>query len=197
MKIIENKREEECVMEKISEIFKIFLEKHFMPTVISLVISAIIYVFTPEDFCLFEKFSTLGYWLFVAGIIFILIQSLIFIKSTGRNKKCAKLLQEKNKLAKQRKMKNNLECIWNFVDSLCDEDIKYLKNFLKNKNVPIVVRGNQFYTYGRLFTSTYIISKEGFDNEGRYVKYILTSDFYEFLKFSAEEYGKIGHFEEV
>lgn len=181
-------------MEKISEIFKIFLEKHFMPTVISLVGSAIIYAFTSDKFWLIERFSKLGYYLFCTGVIFILIQFLVWICS---NKKEKKESQEIDKFYKRKTMQINLERLWDFVDSLCDEDIKYLKNFLKNKNVPIVVRGNQFYTYGRLFTSTYIISKEGFDNEGRYVKYILTSDFYEFLKFSAEEYGKIGHFEEV
>lgn len=182
------------MVENLGEIIKIFFEKYCISTVCSLVVAAFIYAFTPEEFWLIEKLSKSGYYCFCVGVLFILIQFLMWISNSNKRKK---ELQEIDEFYKQKRSERNLEWLWDFVDSLCDEDIKYLKNFLKNKNVPIVVRGNQFYTYGRLFTSTYIISKEGFDNEGRYVKYILTSDFYEFLKFSAEEYGKIGHFEEV
>lgn len=181
-------------MEKISEIFKIFLEKYFMSTVISLVISASIFAFTPDAFWLIERFSKLGYYFFCFGVLFILIQFLMWIINNNKRKK---ELQEIDEIYKQKRMQISQESLWDFVDSLCDEDIKYLKNFLKNKNVPIVVRGNQFYTYGRLFTSAYVKKQEGYDTNGHYVKYILTSDFYELLKFSAEKYGKIGHFEEV
>ncbi len=181
-------------MEKISEIFKIFLEKHFMPTVISLVISAIIYAFTPEEFWLIERFSKSGYYCFCVGALFILIQSLMWISNSNKKKKES---QEIDKFYKRKAMQINLEGLWDFVDSLCRDDINYLKTFLKNNNSPIVVKGNLYFCGNRLFTSAYVKKQEGFDNEGRYVKYILTSDFYEFLKFSAEEYGKIGHFEEV
>lgn len=181
-------------MEKISEIFKIFLEKHFMPTVISLVISAIIYAFTPEEFWLIERFSKLGYYCFCVGVLFILIQFLMWIINNNKRKK---ELQEIDELYKQKRMERELEWLWDFVDSLCRNDMNYLETFLRNNNNPIVINGNSYFCGNRLFTSAYVKKQEGYDTDGHYVKYILTSDFYELLKFSAEKYGKIGHFEEV
>lgn len=181
-------------MEKISEIFKIFLEKHFMPTVISLVISAIIYAFTPEEFWLIEKLSKSGYYCFCVGVLFILIQFFMWISNSNKRKK---ELQEIDELYKQKRMERELEWLWDFVDNLCRDDINYLETFLRNNNNPIVIKGNSYFYGNRLFTSTYVKKQEGYDTDGYYVKYILTSNFYGLLKFSAEKYGKIGHFEEV
>ena len=181
-------------MEKISEIFKIFLEKHFMPTVISLVISAIIYTFTPEEFLLIEKLSKSGYYCFCVGVLFILIQFLMWITNSNKRKK---ELQEIDEFYKQKRSERNLEWLWDFVDSLCRDDMNYLETFLRNNNNPIVINGDSYFCGNRLFSSAYVKKQEGYDTDGHYVKYILTSDFYELLKFSAEKYGKIGHFEEV
>ena len=50
---------------------------------------------------------------------------------------------------------------------------------------------------GKLSVVTCKKKQEGYDTDGHYVKYILETDFYELLKFSAEEHGKISHFEKV
>ena len=184
-------------MEKLGEVIKIFLEKHFIPTVISFVVSAAVYACTPNEFWLIVKFTELGYWLFCSGVIFILIQFILWINKQNCEKKEKKELQERNELRKKKKMERELECLWDFVDNLCGEDIKYLKTFLKKNNAPIVIRGNTFFSYDRLLGSYRTKRQEGYDAEGHYVKYILETDFYELLKFSAEEHGRISHFEKM
>lgn len=181
-------------MEKLGEVIKIFFEKYCISTVCSLVGSAIIYVFTPDEFLLIERLSKSGYYCFCVGVLFILIQFLIWIINNNKEKKES---QEIDKFYKKKAMQINLEYLWDFVDSLCRDDINYLKTFLRNNNAPIVIKGNLYFCGNRLFTSNYVKKQEGYDAEGHYIKYILETDFYELLKFSAEEHGKIGHFEEV
>ena len=184
-------------MEKLGEVIKIFFEKYCISTVCSLVGSAIIYAFTPDKFLLIERFSKLGFYWFCSGVIFILIQFILWINKQNCEKKKKKELQERNELRKKKKMERNLEWLWDFVDNLCGEDIKYLKIFLRNNNAPIVIRGNTFFSYDSLLGSYRTKRQEGYDAEGHYVKYILETDFYELLKFSAEEHGKISHFEKM
>ena len=184
-------------MDKLGEIIKIFFEKYCISTVCSLVGSAIIYAFTPDEFLLIERFSKLGFYWFCSGVIFILIQFILWIKKQNTDKKKKIELQERSLLYKKKRMERELESLWDFVDSLCSDDINYLKTFLRNNNTPIVIRGNTFFSYDRLLGSYRTKRQEGYDAEGHFVKYILETDFYELLKFSAEKYGKIGHFEEV
>lgn len=143
-------------MEKLGEVIKIFLEKHFIPTVISFVVSAAVYACTPNEFWLIVKFTELGYWLFCSGVIFILIQFILWINKQNCEKKEKKELQERNELRKKKKMERELEWLWDFVDNLCGEDIKHLKTFLKKNNVPIVIHGNSYFCGNRLFASTYV-----------------------------------------
>jgi hypothetical protein len=45
--------------------------------------------------------------------------------------------------------------------------------------------------------SSLIKKQEGYDEQGYYMKYKLSDNFYKILEFSSKNYGKIGHFEEV
>lgn len=184
-------------MEKFIEIIKIFFEKHLIPTVISFVTAAIIYAFTPEDFWLLKKFKITGYFLFVAGVIFILIQLLVFIKNQISEKRYLSSLRKSNAEYERKENEEAFEKLWDFVDGLSEVDRDYLKMFLKTDNKPIVINNNRLYVYDRLFNSQYVKKQEGYDKQGSYVKYMLDPDLYHNLKLSAELYGKIGHFEEV
>ena len=59
-------------MEAFSEAIKVFAEKHLVPSIISLVSGAGIYLITPDDCWVIEKITKLGYWLLVSGCVFII-----------------------------------------------------------------------------------------------------------------------------
>lgn len=184
-------------MERFTELIKIFLEKHLIPTVISFVMAAIIFAFTPEEFWLIDKFTKTGYVFFIAGVVFLLIQLTIWVKNQRSDKNYQDYIRRSNEEYAHKENMQIVESLWDFVDSLCDEDRNYLKTFLRSGNKPIVIRGNMFYSYGRLFNSKYVKKQEGKDEQGHYVKYILASNLYHDLKLSSEQFGKISHFEEV
>lgn len=184
-------------MERFTELIKIFLEKHLIPTVISFVTAAIIFAFTPEDFWLIDKFTKTGYFFFLAGVVFILIQLLIWIKNKMSEKAYLNYIRKSNAENTHKENMKAVESLWDFVDDLCDEDRNYLKTFLKSGNKPIVIRGNFHYPYGRLFNSEYVKKQKCSDQQGTYVKYVLDSNLYHDLKLSSEQFGKISHFEEV
>ena len=64
------------MVEKLIELIKLVLEKYVIDTIISFVISGVIFLFTPENFWILEKLKTAWYIIFVAGCIFILLQTL-------------------------------------------------------------------------------------------------------------------------
>lgn len=140
-------------MENLGEIIKIFFEKYCISTVCSLVVAAFIYAFIPEEFWLIEKLSKSGYYCFCVGVLFIVIQFLMWIINNNKRKN---ELQEIDEFYKQKRSERNLEWLWDFVDSLCRDDMNYLETFLRNNNNPIVINGNSYFCGNRLFTSAYV-----------------------------------------
>lgn len=180
-------------MGSLAEAIKIVAEKHLIPTILSLVVAAIIFAFTPTDYWLIEKFSPIGFWLFIAGAIFILIQFLIWMKKTILQINHWLVRSKRNAKYQQKQNQERLERFWTFLDSFSQEDINYLKQFLENENNPIIVRG--ICPRGYLFNSEYVLKQVEYDNQqGHFSKYILKENFYRDLRTSVEQYGKINHF---
>lgn len=184
-------------MEAFSEAIKVFAEKHLIPTVISLITGAIFYLFTPENSWFIGKLSRVGYWLLLSGCIFLFVQLLIWIKKEIENNKYKKSLNAKNDECKRSFVKERIGVLWDYVDSLDQEDRKILKQFLKSKNKPYVVRGKIFYAPGKLLSSKDVHKQEGYDEKGSFTKYVLDDSLYNALVASSELYGKISRFEEV
>lgn len=184
-------------MEALSGAFKVFAEKHLIPSVISLIVGAIIYLLTPDDSWMIEKLTKLGYWLFVSGCFFIIIQLLIWIKNKIQEKQYNRYLKRSNTEYRKKEAEENLQVLWEYVDGLDQEDRNLLKQFLANKNKPLVIRGNVYYAYGKLLNSHSVHSQKGYDDQGSYTKYVLEESLYNALVVSSELYGKISRFEEV
>lgn len=180
-----------------AEMLKVFFEKHFIPTVLSLVVGAFCYLLTPEDFWVLAKLSNLGYWILASACFFIMIQFLMWVH---KKRQGWKYMRSLNKTSNEHQVRDNEEDVrnlWDYVDSLSVGDRQYLKQFLKNKNRPITIRGDIFYNYASLFSSEHIRKQQCCDEKGPYTKYILEENFYQLLVYSAEIYGKISRFEEV
>lgn len=184
-------------MEVFSGAIKVFAEKHLIPTVISFVTGAILYLFTPEDSWLIGKLSRGGYWLLLSGCIFLFIQLLIWMRKSFQKNQYNKSVNAKNDDYKRTVVKERIGVLWDYVDSLDQEDRKILKQFLKSKNKPYIVRGTIFYAPGKLLSSKDVHKQEGYDEKGSYTKYVLDDSLYNALVASSELYGKISRFEEV
>lgn len=178
-------------MESFAEAIKIIAEKHLIPTILSLVIAAIVFAYTPTDYWLLEKFTTVGYWLFLAGAIFILIQFLIWIKKFISVINYNRINAEYEK----QQIQERLEKLWCFLDCLSEEEINLLKQFLGNDNNPIIIRVP--YLRGRLFEPEFTIKQTGHDEQGLFTKCVLTKHFYRDLRLSVKKFGKINHFDKV
>ena len=100
-------------MEKLADALKILLEKHLIPTVLSIVVAVIVYLNTPMDRWIIERISKAGYFLFVAGTLFLLIQFIVFLFKALSNK------YDDWKCDKDQRLENEheaMESLWSLVD---------------------------------------------------------------------------------
>ena len=67
------------MIEKLLDTLKIFLEKYFIPTIIAVVLTFITYYKTPADNALLVKLNTIGFYVFVFCLWFLLIVLIIWV----------------------------------------------------------------------------------------------------------------------
>lgn len=183
--------------ESLGEAIKIFLEKHLIPTILSLISGTIVILVTPKDFWMLVELTKTWFWLFVCGCIFVIIQLVIWLYSKWQDWKYAHYLEAKSKMDQEQKNEEYIRGLWDYIDELSTEDRQYVKRFLKNKNQPMIIKGRIYYSYGRFLVSEHVRKQEVWDENGFYTKYVLEEGFYNALVYSAQKYGKISRFEEV
>ena len=64
--------------EAIGQAIKTFVEKHLIPTVISVVVAISSFLILPSDYWMIERVGKVPFALLIAGISFLTIQLLIF-----------------------------------------------------------------------------------------------------------------------
>ena len=64
--------------EALGQAIKTFVEKHLIPTVISVVVAISSFLILPSDFWMIERVGKLPFALLVAGVAFLIIQLIIF-----------------------------------------------------------------------------------------------------------------------
>lgn len=185
------------MLEAFGEAIKVFFEKHLIPTIISMVLGAIVLLVTPKDFWMIIELTKTWFWLFVCGCIFLIIQFMIWVHNKWQNRRYTSYLETQNKIYQERENEERIRSLWDYIDALNAEDREYVKRFLKSENHPIIIRGRVFYNCGMLFASKYVRKQEAWDSNGFYTKYVLEEEFYKALVYSAQKYGKISRFEEV
>lgn len=151
--------------EAIGQAIKTFVEKHLIPTVISVVVAIASFLILPADFWMIERIGKVPFALLVAGIVFLIIQLLIFLfrKIHGwlSNKSAAEYrFRNDVKLGKE-----VLEKIWSEVDALSPDDRKVLKGFVASNNAPIEKSSGSHYFGNSLFNSNWVVSTEEYVEE--------------------------------
>lgn len=206
--------------EAIGQAIKIFVEKHLIPTVLSVVVAILSFLVLEPDFWMIERIGKVPFALLVAGITFLIIQLLIFCFHKVRDWIYNKFAK-KYRFQDDVKLENEiLEKFWSRVDSFNQDERKILRNFIESENAPIE-RSSGIHYYGEsLFNSDWLVSTEEYreaepisftppkkkgvmtfnvlDTYGTRTiikKYKLREDIYKILQYSMYKYGKISHFE--
>lgn len=208
-------------MEKLAELLKVFLEKHLIPTVISIMFAIVCAALTPSNFIIIEKLGLFWQGILAFCVCFIFTQIIIAIFRC-RNKK-EKYKQSTSVHSQRIKLDNMeaLERLWTYVDGRSPSDKELLMTFIQTNNKPIEQSGEIFgdcllcsqlvnVTIVKPSQETQLIIGQPIEKSPKATRipigqmifsqpvkqYKLKDDFYKLLKYSYDKYGRISHFNE-
>lgn len=210
--------------EAIGQAIKTFVEKHLIPTVISVVISIASFLILPADYWMITKIGKVPFALLIAGLVFLVIQFIVFCFDKIRRRCANRASKDYHNQNDMKLERETMEKLWSEVDALNPDDRKTLKEFVVSGNTPMERSSGSRYFGNSLFNSNWIVSTEEYAEEEKepvrfdlpkkqkgqamtvnimdmydtrtiIVKYKLRDDIYNLLKYSMKKYGKISHFE--
>ena len=124
-------------MEKLSDVLKVFLEKYFIPTIISIPAAIIIVALFPDLLSIKSNTSLSIYIAMVFCIVFLVV---LVIGNTAKIiKKYRAQKKEKQALDAQQEENRNkqIRSLWAYVDKLTPNDKRALFMFIHTNNEPI------------------------------------------------------------
>lgn len=142
------------MFEKIVSIVKEFLEKHFIPSLLSVVIAVSIFYLTPTNSKVLIK---VGEKLFIFTVFcgsLVVIELIIKAYGSIMYKLSARKIEKEQVNREQQQIEDEL---FDFIHSLSPEDIKILNYFLENENKPLILNGA---IYGDIILDNYCYSNE-------------------------------------
>lgn len=201
--------------EALGNAIKIFIEKHLIPSIVSIAAGITTVLILPDDNWMIVKIGQVWVGILAFAICFLVIKLLVLLAHGIKALFIKKANKEYDKKRNEEKEKEILEQLWSDVDALSPGDRKMLYVFIENENSPLE-EDNGFHDYNSLFSSAWVVSTlvpYQMDNEEKPIgtntyrvpithfinqgkkQYKLTDDIYQLLKYSKEKYGKISHFE--
>lgn len=204
------------MIEKLLDTLKIFLEKYFIPTIIAVALTFITYYKTPADNALLAKLNTTGFYVLVFCLWFLLI--VLIIRVIDKVKEFSVSIKDKKnqKALIKQEYDKTIDLLWTEVDKLSLKDYRQLLEFIDNENKPISVPGLDFqqtFLNSSWFHRTEIeaskqvpisfvrngnapsnfIPVPAYETIPAKYQYVLKNEIYELIKYSLDNYGKIGH----
>lgn len=148
-------------MDKVADFFKVFIEKHLIPTVIAIAGAITTLLILPDNNWMIVKIGDLLFLILAFCLYFLLVQLLIKI---GRFVKTLPSKADSNKYYTEQREKSNQEAIQHineFVDSLSPEDKNTLLTFVKNGN-KILISYNHHSSFDSMLENTNIVNHSAF-----------------------------------
>jgi len=181
------------LLESIVEALKIVLEKHLIPTVISLFVACIVILFTPADYWMIIKITPKGFFLMIVAGCFLIVQLILLIHNTiSENRYWKKVERETKKEKEEREM----EYLWSIIDEVNPGDLKIIKRLINSGNKPIEFENHYVCSDSILKDETFMVSRQ-VSKGGKVVsQYKLRPEIYNNLLYSKQKYGKISHFQD-
>ena len=198
--------------EALANAFKVFAEKHLIPTVISVAAAIGIILALPDNHWMVEKIGQAWVGILSFCVVFIAIQLVIWIAK--KVKKAVQKSSNEDFLESQENAKEKMALneLWRQVDALFPDDRELLKKFLDSGNSPYIENTNVFRSPGHLLNSEWVVSSvvktepETIVRTGKGIpvgqmigremkQYKLREEIYNALKYSRDKYGRISNFE--
>lgn len=158
-------------MENLSAVLKIFIEKHLIPTIISIAGAITTLLFISEDNSVIHKIGKVLFIILAFCLYFLLVQ--FFMQVVNIVKKIFSSISYSNYRIKEKNKKTQeaIESINEFVDKLSPEDKKTLVTFVKNRNKILI-------TYNRMgmYNNYDLLSNLNIVNVSDYVGDLTTID---------------------
>ena len=196
------------MFEKVVDILKEFLEKHFMPSLFSVIVAAGVYYITPSDMHVVTKLGKSFYIIVVFCISLFIIECLIALYRKVSNCVYHSNQKKKNLRKTEKDIENKL---YEISHSLSPDDRKILDYFLENGNKPLILNGfifkNQFLEY-YCEHNEFIVDNDNITplnpmtlkpekklKKGIYAEqYRLRDEYYNGFMYLKQKYGKITKF---
>lgn len=196
------------MFEKIVSILKEFLEKHFMPSLFSIIVAAGVYYITPNDMHVVTKLGKSFYIIVIFCISLFLSECFMALYRKVSNN----IYYSKQKKEYDRQTEIDLENrLYEISHMLTPDNRKILDYFLDNGNKPLILNG---YIIGNQFLEYYCDHNEFIvDNDhtipfnpmtlkpekklakGKHAEqYRLRDEYYEGFMYLKQKYGKITKF---
>lgn len=180
--------------EAIASILKVFLEKYFIPTIISVVGAILTLLYLPDKYSwTTDKIGTVGFVILIAGVIFLFLSLLIHIfKSINEYKFRHSMIIDSQK-QDIRDSEKDIDTFMSFFDGVSPDERELVVKLIKSNNTPIEQRGLR-YSIGResIFNTDFIVKTQ--NKKGGYLIKINPRIFYK-VKEVYEKYGTISHFD--
>lgn len=175
----------------VGESLKVFLEKHLIPTVISVVAAIVVFLVLPADNWIIEKLGKSWFLILITGIVFLLIQMLIAIVK-GIRHLCYKADLVCQCREKDQKKGQEAEEKWlSFGDRLSPDDRALIIRLLENENEPEIEHGYVWHSYDSIYNTNLLVKTKGHNG---FTLYKLNDKAYRVLKSIYEQRGSISHF---
>lgn len=208
-------------MEKLADVLKLFLEKYFVTTLISITTSILVVAIKPNILLISEKTNEILYFILMFCLVFLIVLLIQKIYKTI----CSKIehfkAKEQHQEYVEKENRKALETLWTFVDKLSIPDKEALFKFLRTNNTPIessaTYLGDSIFNNSNIMYETIVESIQEEPNHSItspqkrgaiYIpierpiisipvkRYRLNDEFFSLLKYSYEKYKRISHFEE-
>ena len=180
------------MLDNVGEALKIFLEGHLIPTVISVVAAIAALLLLPSDYWMLEKIGEKLFFLLIAGIVFLVIQLIMFL---GKGIRCLRhndYTTKEYNMMKESQNQKKIEEWLSFIDKLPPDDREMIYRFLNTDNKPIMEPRNVYRSYNSIRNTNAIIMIENRDGS-HLLK--LEDHFYQIMKKIYETRGSISHFD--
>ena len=205
-------------LEAFGDAIRVFVEKHLIPFVISIVSATLALAFTPNNFLPLNKIGSTLYFIGVAGIAFLLVKLFVFSAKKIKSRYKQSELKQQQKQRVEEENKHTVELFWSQTDLFSPEDRQLIREFVTTDNAPIERNTNAFYDHGSLLGSDFVVSAivsnpykkpipiQRKENDNRiYIpayeiidgvrQYALKHEIFKIAKYSIQMYGKISHFD--
>lgn len=179
--------------EAIASILKIFLEKYFIPTVISVIGGIITLLYLPDKYLwMTNKIGKVPFVILATGIIFLIVYLIIGIRNRINNYKTNLYLTRNANEQKIRDSEKDVDDFMTYLDGVSEEERELVIKLIKNNNTPIVQKSLRYNIARQSIYDTKMVVTTKNKDGSNLIK--INPLIFSQIKEIYEKHGSISHF---